>query len=486
MDFENENIFESSDTSAEEPVIPPQEATVKPDGDEAVISPNDEITEVEGEYHFIKPERKLYEDAEYVPQEETTTPPSYYVPSEKKPKEKNPASDRKKKRYLKVAALCLACAILGGLVGGGTVAIIHNRSGAAVSDGSDKPITTEAKNISKANTNANDIYATGCQQVVGITTNVNFTNFFGQTSSTAVSGSGFVVTADGYILTNYHVIEYASGQNSAIKVMFKDGTTYDATVVGYEESNDLAVLKIDASDLVPATMGDSSSIKVGDTVYAIGNPLGELDFSMTTGSISALDRSIVTESNSPGINMFQFDAAVNSGNSGGPVYNTEGEVIGIVTAKSGVSGTEGLGFAIPINDAVDIANDLITKGYVTGKAYMGVNIDTRYTSVYAEYYNMPEGAYVFNVEPGSCSEKAGIAAGDIITAIGDDEIKSYADLNSAIRQFKAGDTADIVVYRNSNSVKLSITFDEAKPNTATNGVNESGLPGQPSQGGLMS
>lgn len=481
MESEKENIFDDvfENTGAAD-----SENVISPDAEAAeapVISANAEATEVEGEYHFSKPERRLYEDASFVPQEETSDPRSYYVPEEKKPKEKKPTGGRRKKLW-RMVALCLVCALLGGLAGGGlTMYMLDRYKAPADSGNSETPIVTD-KNTSKTLTSANSVYEKGCQQVVGITTAVTYTNLFGQSSSTAVSGTGFVVTSDGYILTNYHVIEYAYKSVYPVNVLFKDGTSYEATIVGVEEENDLAVLKIDATNLTPATMGDSSTIRVGDTVYAIGNPLGELDFSMTTGSISALDRTIITESRSAGINMFQFDAAVNSGNSGGPVYNTRGEVIGIVTAKSGIEGTEGLGFAIPINDAVDIANDLITKGYVSGKAYLGVNIDTRYTSVYAEYYNMPEGAYVFNVESGSCAEKAGLAAGDIITSLGDNEIKNFNDLNSAIRQFKAGDTAQVIVYRNNDYVTLNITFDESKPDAGSNGVNESGLSSYP-QGG---
>lgn len=226
-------------------------------------------------------------------------------------------------------------------------------------------------------------------------------------SASAVAGTGFVITADGYILTNYHVIESAQESGYKVSVLFKDKSSYEAKIVGFDENNDVAVLKIDASDLTPATIGNSDDIAVGDSVFAIGNPLGELDFSMTSGRVSALDRSITTDHSSAPINMFQFDAAINSGNSGGPVYNESGEVIGIATAKVGSYGVEGLGFAIPINDAADIANELITKGYVSGKAYMGVNIDNRYTSMYAQYYNMPEGAYVYNVESGGCAEKSG-------------------------------------------------------------------------------
>ena len=165
-----------------------------------------------------------------------------------------------------------------------------------------------------------------------------------------------------------------------------------------------------------------------------------------------------------GINMFQIDAAVNSGNSGGPVYNTKGEVIGIVTAKYSSTGVEGLGFAIPINDAASIANDLITKGYVSGKAHMGVRIDQRYTSAYSQYYNMPEGAYVYSVESGSCAETAGLRAG---TKLGESEVKSYTDLSHAIKQFSAGDTTELVVYRAGETITLSLTFDEEVPeNTA--------------------
>ena len=435
---------------------------------------------VDGEYHYVRPERRLYEDAEYVVPGESTEIPRYYVPSEKKPKEKSDKGGNSKKRVLKIACLCLVCAILGGLVGSGTVLLLQkDKSAPGGVTNSGIPIVSDGQSVNKGGSSANDVYAVGCQQVVGITTSVNYTDFLGQHGSAAVSGSGFVVTADGYILTNYHVVEYAYERKSPVTVMFKDGSAYDAAIVGVDAENDLAVLKIDASNLTPVSIGDSSSIQVGDTVYAIGNPLGELDFSMTTGSVSALDRSIVTDSTQPAINMFQFDAAVNSGNSGGPVYNTNGQVVGVVTAKSGVNGTEGLGFAIPINNAVEIANELITKGYVSGKAYMGVNIDTRYTSVYAEYYGIPEGAYVFSVESDSCADKAGLSAGDIITAIGDTSIKDYSDLNSAIRQFKAGDSTELTVYRANDYITLKITFDESKPDTEYQVGSESGLSSYP-------
>ena len=436
--------------------------------------------EIDGEYHFVRPEKKLYEDAEFVPQDETDEIPQYYVPSEKKPKEKK--SEARNGRILKLICVCLVCALVGGLVGGFVSwSALKSRLPSASSD---KPIvpSVETKNVSNETATANDIYSVGCRQTVGISLEITSSNIFGQTSSSAVAGTGFIITSDGYIMTNYHVIEPAYENNYKITVLFKDGTSYEASVAGFEEDSDVAVLKIDANDLSPVSIGNSDNIAVGDSVFAIGHPLGELDFSMTSGRVSALDRSITADRNSAPINMFQFDAAINSGNSGGPVFNESGEVIGIATAKVGSSGVEGLGFAIPINDAADIANELITKGYVSGKAYLGVDIDTRYTSVYAQYYNLPEGAYVYNVESGSCAEKCGLAAGDIITQMGDEPIGSYSDLNAAIKQFKSGESVEIVVYRANEYVTLTVTFDESRPNTGSNGVNEFGLSSHPQTG----
>ena len=431
----------------------------------------------DGEYHFIRPEQRLYEDAEFVPQDEATEVPNYYAPEEKKPRERSGEAHRS--GTLKLACMCLVCALVGGLVGGfiSWNAVKGNLADGTAKDNSVKPIsgTTVGKKVSTETASANEIYELGCKQTVGVSLESTRANIFGQQSASAVAGTGFIITSDGYIMTNYHVIESAQKSEHKIQVLFKDKSSFEAKIVGFDEDNDVAVLKIDASDLSPVSIGNSDDIAVGDSVFAIGNPLGELDFSMTSGRVSALDRSITIERNGTAINMFQFDAAINSGNSGGPVYNESGEVIGIATAKVGSSGVEGLGFAIPINDAADIANELITKGYVSGKAYMGVNIDNRYTSVYAQYYSMPEGAYVYNVESGGCAEKSGLAAGDIITKVGSEAIGGYSDLNAAIKSFKAGESTEIVVYRGGEYVTLRITFDEAKPDAGTNGVSEFGI-----------
>lgn len=432
---------------------------------------------IDGEYHFIRPEQRLYEDAEFVPQDEATEVPNYYAPEEKKPRERSGEAHRSS--TLKLACMCLVCALVGGLVGGfiSWNAVKGNLADGTAKDNSVKPIsgTTVGKRVSTETASANEIYELGCKQTVGVSLESTRANIFGQQSASAVAGTGFIITSDGYIMTNYHVIESAQKSEHKIQVLFKDKSSFEAKIVGFDEDNDVAVLKIDASDLSPVSIGNSDDIAVGDSVFAIGNPLGELDFSMTSGRVSALDRSITIERNGTAINMFQFDAAINSGNSGGPVYNESGEVIGIATAKVGSSGVEGLGFAIPINDAADIANELITKGYVSGKAYMGVNIDNRYTSVYAQYYSMPEGAYVYNVESGGCAEKSGLAAGDIITKVGSEAIGGYSDLNAAIKSFKAGESTEIVVYRGGEYVTLRITFDEAKPDAGTNGVSEFGI-----------
>ena len=435
---------------------------------------------MDGEYHFKNAySERIYADAHYVPEDENTEPPKYYKPPERPVRVSVSAKKKKKDHFfLKALCLCLVCALLGSL---GGAAIVENRLntrldaleqslqevGKKQGQLSEIPVqTTPALTVASGGMSLSDLYALACEQVVGITTEVTYQNFFGLTSSAAVSGSGLIISSDGYILTNYHVIEYAHKGGNTVTVMLHDGSRYEASIVGTEESNDIAVLKIDATGLNAAKLGDSDTIAVGDEVHPVGNPLGELEFSMTNGHVSALDRAITTESGSDPINMFQIDAAVNPGNSGGPVYNAKGEVIGIVTAKYSDTGVEGLGFAVPINDAVRIANDLITKGYVTGKAYMGISLEEQYNAMYAQYYGWPMGAYVHSVEKGSCAEAAGIRAGDIITRVGDETVESISDLRQALKQFSAGDTTEIELYRADNSVTLTITFDEAKPSGA--------------------
>jgi serine protease Do len=282
--------------------------------------------------------------------------------------------------------------------------------------------------------------------------------FFGSGGSGILgSGSGFIISTSGYILTNYHVIEEAYQRGLPLKVSVHDGTEYDATIIGFEASNDVAVVKIEATGLNAVTFANSDNIRVGQEVYAVGNPLGELPYTMTDGIVSALNR-IVTVDNKV-INTFQLTAAVNSGNSGGPVYNTNGEVIGIVSAKIMGGSVEGIGFAIPINDAEVIAAELIEHGYLTGRALIGITVQT-VTSGHAEYYGWVEGVYIKTVNEGSAGDKAGLKVGDIITKLGGVDAKSTEALDQAKRKFRAGDTTTITVWRNGDTLELTITFDE--------------------------
>ncbi len=444
-----------------------------------------------GEYHFVRPDanRQPWSDASYIPSDDATAVPKSYRCGESEPqkpkKPKKQHSPRRGMPALAVIALCLVCAILGS-VGGGMLAaeVVSDRFEETLDElsaehkilggsltlpqqsngtGQTQP---ENVNLDGSYLSPGEIYTIACQQVVAVTTEITYKNYFGFTTSSAVSGSGFIISADGYILTNYHVIEDAAKGGYEISVLTHDGSKYIASIVGFEADNDVAVLKIEAENLSAVVLGDSDYMSVGDAVYAVGNPLGELEYTMTGGMVSALDRDISTYDSSTGsytsINMFQIDAAVNSGNSGGPVYDRHGQVIGIVTAKYSDTGVEGLGFAVPINDAVSIAEDLITKGYVSGKAYMGIRADTLPASV-SQYYGLPAGAYVTEVESGSCADKAGIQVGDIITAIDDTPIRSDDELISVKKSYRAGDEAKITVSRDRGDEVLTIVFDEEIP-----------------------
>ncbi len=270
------------------------------------------------------------------------------------------------------------------------------------------------------------------------------------------TGSGFVISADGYIVTNYHVIEKAS----QVVVMLHSGETLTAQVKGYESTNDIALLKVEGENLPFVTLGSSDELQVGDQVAAIGNPLGELTATMTVGYISAKDRIVSTDGTV--INMLQTDAAINAGNSGGPLLNMYGEVVGITTAKysgnsdSGAS-IEGLGFAIPTDDITGILEDLKEFGYVTG-AYLGVMV--RDVDASAQSYGLPAGAYVEEVTKGYAAEKAGIRAGDIIINLGGYEVDSLTTLTRVLRRFDPGQTISVTVYRNGQQEYLTIILDE--------------------------
>lgn len=324
------------------------------------------------------------------------------------------------------------------------------------------------------------IYAQNVQAVVAISNQYLTTNIYGQVSQTASSGSGFIISENGYVVSNYHVVEGAN----TLRVITSDSREYDAKLVGYDSVNDLAVLKIDATGLPYVKLGKSDALTVGDRVLAIGNPLGELTSTLTVGYVSAKDRMVNTDGTS--LNMLQTDAAINSGNSGGPLFNMSGEVIGITTAKySGTSASgatiEGIGFAIPIDDVADLIEDLVKDGYISG-AYLGVMVRDMDPTV-VQNYGMPMGVYVQEVTRGSCAETAGIKAKDIIVNVGGYDVTSMSMLSRVLRKFDPAQTTTITVYRSGEQMHLNITFDE-KPN-ATEDTPESVQPSTPSDFGSI-
>jgi len=437
-----------------------------------------------GEYRYVRPNNgEHYTDAQYIPRDQAPNTPRHYsyVTEEPMPREK-PRKKSKGRRIALTLFLCVGCILLGAAAGifGATqwdnwferdaqgeqnypVEITPNPTAVPT------PLPTAAPK-GEGIMDPSALYDMACAQVVGITTEVTYYNRFGMASTSPVVGSGFIISSDGYILTNHHVIEDAVKGGYEVEVMLYNGDTYVAEIVGYEsDTSDIAVLKINAEGLIPVTMGDSNAMRVGEDVYAVGNPLGELAYSMTDGMISALDREITTTDQSSGrtttVNMFQISAAVNSGNSGGPVYNEAGQVVGVVTAKYSSTGVEGLGFAIPINDALAIANDLIEIGYVRGKPYMGIAVQT-VSSTVAQYYNMVEGAYVYSVEDNSPAKAAGLKMGDIITKLNDEEIHSSTDLTNTQKNYRAGETVTLTVYRESKYLEIQLTFGERIPEGA--------------------
>lgn len=280
------------------------------------------------------------------------------------------------------------------------------------------------------------------------------------------TGTGIVMTGDGYIVTNAHVVydeEYDAGEAKEVSVLFSDEKEYDAKIIAFDVETDLAVLKIDASGFTPATFGNSDELRVGEIVIAVGNPLGfELFGSVTSGIVSALNRQIsINEKN---MTLIQTDAAINEGNSGGPLLNSCGQVIGINSAKMsssyGKASVEGLGFAIPINDAKTIIDDLISKGYVSGRPQIGIStVDI--TETYSSYLGLPMGVYVRMVAEGGAAEQAGIKEGDIIIGINDEAITTVDELNNIKNQFKAGDTVTLKIYRNGQDIDISIVLQDA-------------------------
>ena len=399
------------------------------------------------------------------PMEEPSYTPCPHGEPEKPKKKKNHTTAK----IVALVAVVALVASIGGSVLTTAIAGLHpadSQLEEAAAPVEEEPAFERVIHELPAQLNTNDtgktltptqVYELTVNSVVGIKTETT-TNVFGQEAVASAAGSGFILSEDGYIITNCHVISGAD----TIEVTLFNGDAFPAELVGSDSSYDIAMLKINAKGLPAVSVGDSDTLKVGEEVIAIGNPLGELTFTMTNGIISALDREINTDGNPQ--NMLQTNAAINSGNSGGPLFDMDGNVIGVTTAKySGSTSTgttiEGLGFAIPINDALKVAYDLVEYGYVKGQAYLGVTVRTL-DSETAAYYGLPVGPRVESVNPGSCAEKAGIRAGDIIIRFDGIDVENNPALLSELKKAQAGDTVNITLFRAGAEVEVTVVLDE--------------------------
>ena len=364
-----------------------------------------------------------------------------------------------------MVVLIALCLLLGGIIEAGwNYFSTHDRSGETVQDSQrstmmegvrEKSVLDIISIDTSREVTPAEVYAANVNSTVGITTSVT-TNFWGFHTTSAAAGSGFILTDDGYVITNHHVIE----NSDSITVSLYDGTAYEAELIGYDAGNDIAVLKVEAEGLTPVVIGDSENLNVGDSVIAIGNPLGELTFSLTSGAVSALDREI-TLSNSVTMELIQTDCAINSGNSGGALFNLYGEVVGVTNAKYSGSGggasIDNIGFAIPVNHVKDIIKRIIENSYIT-KPYIGVSVAE--VSRETQSYGLPKGAAVRGVAEDGPAAAAGLEENDIITAINGEEIDGSKALVDAVRNASVGDELVFTVYRKGEVIELKVIIGE--------------------------
>jgi serine protease Do len=343
----------------------------------------------------------------------------------------------------------LCCGLAAGVFGyGGATLAIKNTDTSASSKVTINQ-SSSAINGSTTAVDVSDVVAVTAPTVVEITTeSVSSGNsIFGQYVSQG-AGSGVIMSSDGYIITNNHVVDGAT----SIKVRTTEGTEYDATVVGTDSQTDLAVLKVDAQDLPAATFGNSNDLQVGDAAIAIGNPLGSLGGTVTVGIISALDRQIQVDGET--MTLLQTDAAINPGNSGGGLFDANGNLIGIVNAKQSATGIEGLGFAIPISDAVDVLQELIENGAVTNRPKLNVSLQ----DVTSSYSNLEPGVYIAQITEGGAADAAGLKVYDRIVTFDGTEVTSVSQLKSLLRHKKIGDVVDVTVERDGQMETVEVTL----------------------------
>ena len=396
----------------------------------------------------------------------TEVPPQQPAAPEPPKKKKHHVNGGKVARSAVALVLAAAMGFVGGFAGakvGGTGKVVIQQAApstsASSSSSSDGSITSASASGSSLSTE--QVADLVSPSVVVITTEqvvYSQWSWYGQNQVESGAGSGVIISSDGYILTCAHVVDGAS--NITVTINDKD---YTATLVGEDTTSDIAVIKIDANGLTPATVGDSDSLKVGQNVMAVGNPLGELGGTVTGGMISALNRSVTIQGSSSvnTMSLIQMDASVSPGNSGGGLFNMNGELIGIVNAKSSSSDAEGLGFAIPINDAIKVAQELLENGYVTGRPYLGITyLAVEDAQTAAQLGVNAYGVYVVEVVKGGPAEKAGLQAGDRIVSVDGTEIASKDDLGTLMQKHAAGDTLSITIAREGQMQTVNVTLGE--------------------------
>ena len=396
------------------------------------------------------------------------TPPVHPVQTQdaQPPKKKKKFNGKRVARSAVALVLAAAMGFAGGFVGakfGGSGKVVIQQvapsSTADSASGSDSSITAASSSGSSLTTE--QVADLVSPSVVVITTEqvvYSQWSWYGQNQVESGAGSGVIISSDGYILTCAHVVDGAS--TITVTIGDKD---YTATLVGEDTTSDIAVIKIDADGLTPATVGNSDSLKVGQSVMAVGNPLGELGGTVTGGMISALNRSVTIQGSSSvnTMSLIQMDASVSPGNSGGGLFNMNGELVGIVNAKSSSSDAEGLGFAIPINDAIKVAQELLENGYVTGRPYLGITYLAVTDAQTASQLGVNAyGVYVVEVVKGGPAEKAGLQAGDRIVSVDGTEIASKDDLGTLMQKHAAGDTLSITIARDGQMQTVNVTLGE--------------------------
>ncbi len=388
-----------------------------------------------------------------------------------------------------IIALVIACAVLFTAVGfGGGWIWRHNMQGSqtASADSSatdeDSTPTSDELALRMAQTEEGalttpEIVEKTADSVVEITTETVQTGTMLQQYISSGAGSGVIVTEDGYIITNHHVIENAT----SITVTLHNGESYPATLVGLDNQLDVALLKIEASGLTPASIGTSSDLLVGQTVVAIGNPLGQLGGTVTQGILSAKDRNITLDGET--MTLLQTDAAVNPGNSGGGLFDAQGNLIGLVVAKSSGDDVEGLGFAIPIDNVVEVLDDLKEYGYVTGRVSLGVTLIDINTDQMAWMYRVSEmGTYIYSMTEGSAADEAGLQPGDRIISVNGTDIESIDDLKALLENVSVGDSLQFEISRSGQTMTLEVIAGEEVPDEIQNQTNPTGYSTQSSAG----